>query len=348
MYRAWADGLAAFGIGTSASLDDKPIFVYQDYDSIDFENRVHDGSRLEYAFAYRKALTRKNHLALTIAHFCAKRPTSILTRAFPESHDLDLDYAEFLDDALDDAYELRQEIEKREKLWILKPSLSERADGIRIFRTLEQLQDVCEELESIRVSEEDGLLTALRHFTVQEYISNPMLLLGGRKFHLRVYVLCAGVLKVWVWREILALFAGVPYSNDSSSLEGHLTNTCFQGERATVKLLAQLSLDRVAIVAEIEQIVHDLFLAAQGEAIYFQPRPDEFEFFGVDFLVDSDSHVHLLEVNAYPDFKQTGADLQFVVGDLFKATVSEIIAPLYGIDSRHDERLHQVLGEKCS
>lgn len=336
--------MAAFGIRPDALLEDNPIFIYQDYDNIDFERRKHDGTHIEYAFAYRKALTRKMYLARTIAHYCAKRPGSILVRAFPESYDLELDYAEFLDDALDESYELRQEIEKEQRLWILKPSLGERAEGIRVFRDMSELQDVCNELENVKTHDDEGLLNLFRHFTVQEYISNPMLLLGGRKFHLRVYVLCTGDLKVWVWREILALFAGAKYSEDLSNLSGHLTNTCYQGDNAIVQLLSQLDLDQHAVIKEIEEVVRDVFLAASGETIYFQPRPDEFEFFGVDFLVDSNSHVHLLEVNAYPDFKQTGSELQFVVGDLFKATVSAIIAPLYGIKSIPDKRLHQVLG----
>ena len=37
------------------------------------------------------------------------------------------------------------------------------------------------------------------------------LLVSGRKFHIRAYVLCVGSLSVYAFSEALALFAGKPY-----------------------------------------------------------------------------------------------------------------------------------------
>lgn len=96
---------------------------------------------------------------------------------------MEVDYAEFLDDSLDDAYELRDEINKEEKLWILKPSMSDKGQGIRIFKTLDQLQEIFNSFEENDENEEDEegvdeedngiILSQLRHFIVQEYKSNP-------------------------------------------------------------------------------------------------------------------------------------------------------------------------------
>ena len=44
--------------------------------------------------------------------------------------------------------------------------------------------------------------------------------------------------------------------------------------------------------------------------VHFQPLPNAFEVFGVDFLVDAAGTAWLLEINAFPDFKQTGDDLR--------------------------------------
>lgn len=44
--------------------------------------------------------------------------------------------------------------------------------------------------------------------------------------------------------------------------------------------------------------------------------------FGLDFLVDADGKVWLLECNAFPDFGQTGADLRGVVGGFWEAVMA--------------------------
>lgn len=61
----------------------------------------------------------------------------------------------------------------------------------------------------------------------------------------------AGKLQVFVWSEMLALFADARYNRDFSDLAAHLTNTCRQSsadgsaseafrERNAVKLLSEL------------------------------------------------------------------------------------------------------------
>lgn len=76
---------------------------------------------------------------------------------------------------------------------------------------------------------------------------NPSTTDGPRKFHLRAYVLCVGGLRVYLYDEMLALFAPLAYEaprlhDDQDASEGaaqngntggpdlrrHLTNTCLQ------------------------------------------------------------------------------------------------------------------------
>ncbi len=42
---------------------------------------------------------------------------------------------------------------------------------------------------------------------LQRYIADPLLVVDGYKFHLRVYVLCVGALRVFVCDNILMLLA---------------------------------------------------------------------------------------------------------------------------------------------
>ncbi|CAN0411078.1 unnamed protein product [Pylaiella littoralis] len=51
----------------------------------------------------------------------------------------------------------------------------------------------------------------------------------------------------------------------------------------------------------------ELFRAFRGEFAVFSPLPGCFEHFGLDFMVDEDFQVWLLEANPGPDFKQVCA-----------------------------------------
>lgn len=307
-------------------------------------------------------MIRKNYLANTIAYYKAKHPESVLNRAFPDSFNLEVDYAEFLDDALDEAYDLRQEIGAGSKTWILKPAMSDRAQGIRIFKTVEGLQEIFDSFEGNSddgEQEEEGddygvVTSHLRHFVVQEYVQNP-LLVDGRKFHLRVYVLAVGAIKVYVYQNVLALFAGTKYhppDGDNVDLRGHLTNTCFQDETVddlSVRVFSDLPIGAEAkqkVMSDINAITGDLFAAAVADFVNFQPVPNSIEFFGLDFLVDENYNVSVLEVNAYPDFKQTGAELQPLVSGLFGATVDIAVAPYFTGVPTSDERLKCVYSKE--
>lgn len=327
-----------------------PIFHYGEYEDIDLDSISNENYFIP-SYIYRKALIRKHYLANTVHHYVTKNPKSILKSAVPESYQLEVDYAEFLDDSLDDAYELRDEINKEAKLWILKPSMSDKGQGIRIFKTLDQLQEIFNSFEENDENEEDEegvdeedngiILSQLRHFIVQEYKSNPLLLskYDHKKFHLRTYVVCVGDLKVFVYKNILTLFAGEPYKlpgdeDEVVSLAGHLTNTCLQENEDPLvvpfwKLQGLADNDKNIVFEQICDITKELFKAATSvDKMNFQPINNAIEIFGVDFLVNSDFSVNLLEVNSYPDFKQTGDDLKEIIYELFARVATELVDPM--------------------
>lgn len=323
--QAWTNALEPLGITVHTT---KPpgdlLFIYQDYDTYDFETR--DGeAQWVYSYIYRKAITRKNYLGSTILQYRVKRPQSILHKAWPDSFNLDVDFPEFLDDALDECWDLRQELEQNNKTWILKPALGERAHGIKLFRTQDDLQQIFDEQGSNEDEENGG---EMRQYVVQEYIANP-LLIDNRKFHLRVYCLCVGQMQVFVNTKILALFSSAQYDrNNLTDLSSHLTNTCYQGEDARVELLSSLLTEHETkdITDQICEVVNNLFEAAQGNPVNFQALPNAIEFYGLDFLVTDEKQVKLLECNAYPDFKQTGSELRHVVDDLLAETAKYVFA----------------------
>lgn len=340
------------------------VVHYGEYEDLDFDRLMNDPDYLACSYVYRKGLIRKHFLANTVAVYTAKNPSSILKTATPESYNIEVDYAEFLDEALDEAYELRCELNQNESLslderrtFILKPSMSDRGQGIRLFQTIEGLQAIFNSFEGDETDDEqdpetaadddsNGIITSqLRHFVVQDYVSNILLLPkhSNRKFHIRTYVVVSGAIKVYVFREMLALFALSAYERPSSSdsedgeipLHGHLTNTCLQGEEKdekSVDLFWQLeglsANSKEKIYQELCQVTGELFKAAVGGgSIFFQPLPNAFEIYGLDFLVTADEHIRLLEVNAYPDFKQTGDNLKSVIDNLFTSVAETVIKP---------------------
>lgn len=259
--------------------------------------------------------------------------------------------------------------EHERQWWILKPGMSDRGQGIRLFSSLEELEAVFGEFEEDESEgededEEDGrdeeivksragvadsgynketsvVTSQLRHFVAQSYI-HPPLLIHNKKFHIRAYVLAIGGLKVYVYRQMLALFAAKEYLppwEESSDLAGHLTNTCLQtGEReGSVKLFWELEKDipngqqvLETMWENVKDIVSEVWeAAARGMRVHFQTLPNAFEIFGVDFLVNADMDVFLLEVNSYPDFKQTGEELSQVIDGLFEEVVEEAVKPFF-------------------
>lgn len=59
--------------------------------------------------------------------------------------------------------------------------------------------------------------------------------------------------------------------------------------------------------------------------------PNAFEIFGVDFLVDgTEGKAWLMEINAFPDFAQTGTELkEDLVGGLFEEVVDLVVRPFF-------------------
>ncbi len=341
---------------------------------------------------------------------------------------LELDYAEFLDDALLEAYELHDSFARNEargpdggleeeavgvrEWWILKPSMSDRGQGIRLFSSEDELRAIFEEWEADSGSELDsdsiscppaaamvlkgnekeeqpkkiydenaaetnctaGVITSqLRHFVVQPYIDPPLLFpaFGNRKFHLRSYVLAVGALQVYLYGEMLALFAPLPYAPPSASPSSfdprvHLTNTCLHTSTSeanpitttssgvahtiTTPLTLFSSLPattrsnstkdwKSAAADAIALATSELFLAAaRTQGTHFQPLPNAFEVFGIDWMVDATGHVWLLEVNAFPDFAQSGDGVgKDLVQGLWKAVLGVIGKAWFGAGKAEEE-----------
>ena len=355
------------------------------YESIDFDELMqYPHNNLANSYIIRKALIRKHFLSSTVNHWIAKRPDSLLSKHVKASVEFEVDYAEFLDDALVEAWELKESWERnanltaneRKEWWILKPGMSDRGHGIRLFSSEDGLTSIFEEWdppdedevgsekqvdEDKEISKSDGIMTShLRHFVAQPYIAPPLLLpephpSANRKFHIRTYVLATGALQVYVYKQMLALFAAKEYQSPHSdgALDIHLTNTCLQtGEReGSVHAFWDLPAEadntqdwKPDAFAQICAITGEIFeAAARTMSVHFQPLPNAFEVFALDFLVDAGGTAWLLEVNAFPDFKQTGSELKQLLRGLFEGVVDVAVKTFFGLPKGDGEDMVEVL-----
>jgi hypothetical protein len=368
------------------------LLQWRQYESIDFDHLMDKpATSMANSYVIRKALIRKHYLSTTVSHWLSKHPESLLKDHVTPSVEFEVDYAEFLDDALVEAWELKESWARNQALdsdtqgkewWILKPGMSDRGQGIRLFSSDEELQEIFEEWDPPSDDEDEiasnggdeqddknGVMASqLRHFIAQPYVHPPLLMpanhaSAGRKFHIRTYVLAVGALKVYVYRPMLALFAGHTYTKPSDSerpnenLASHLTNTCLQsGEReGSVHSFWSLP-DEISglstsdwkedVYRQICSMTGEVFeAAARSMSIHFQPLPNAFEIFGLDFMVDTKGTAWLLEVNAFPDFAQTGDDLQHIVSGLFEDVVKVAVLPFFDASSSvpHESSMTQAL-----
>lgn len=376
------------------------LLQWSTYDAInhDLTHRNPDNV-LSSSYAIRKALIRKHYLARCIHSYLTKHLDSVLKDAVPRTWDLEISYADELDEMWSDQlWDLGNEIDGSSQWWILKPGMADRGMGIRLFNSKDSLYQIFEEFEEY--SEDEGqiddtsvIMSQLRHFVVQEYMPSPLLLdpnerfpsvsvsnppenLQGHKFHLRAYFVASGALQLFMYDRVLALFAAVPYvsptkredvsdaaAHGNIDLTPHLTNTSLQIDRGEegVHLLDELSgchilsgddtnrgglftpEDIENIKVQMGAVLAETFKAALEMPIHFQPLPNAFELYGVDFLV---SHAHdptaldslgnsrmfqvkLLEINSEPAIELTGRRLHRILEDLFVAIEQIAVLPFF-------------------
>lgn len=188
----------------SEATGEKPVPALQvsDYDEIDWDGlKELEDQVLVNAYPIRKvrnllhhtytllkkdfqALIRKNALHSTFHHHTSKHPSCTLLSSVPQTFSFDLAFPDELDELFaDDLYELGQALDSDEGgWWILKPAMAERGQGIRIFRTREELEAIFEEFEVSSDDEEEddegGAPTAVSMSQLRQWIIQ----VGGTAF----------------------------------------------------------------------------------------------------------------------------------------------------------------------
>lgn len=222
--------------------------------------------------------------------------------------------------------------------WIVKPNCSSRGVGVRLT----------DDMVELAAGKSEGRV-------VQKYIERP-LLVGGKKFDLRVWVLVTSwaPLVVWVFPGCLARFCSHAFSlSDLGNKYRHLTNVSVN--KSAAGLAGDITWSAEEIKQAIDAQFHEgfwdnevwpkvvrtcslAFISAQG---VIEQQDSCFELFGCDVALDSLGHPWLLEVNTSPDLRHSTPskkaitptlveDTMKIVVDIGLSTVTQELARTYG------------------
>lgn len=214
-----------------------------------------------------------------------------------------------------------EEFKKVGGVWIMKPIGSAQGKGIFLFTRLNEISEWKTDYKSLKGANQSGRgkedEKEVEAYVVQRYLQYP-LLIGGKKFDMRLYALVTSFspLKVFQYRRGFARFTNSRYSSKIEDIYNgfmHLTNVAIQktaenyDERTGGKmelqalkmyLMSRYGVERIdALFWEIQMIILRSLLAVQQVMINDKHC---FELYGYDIIIDQDLKPWLLEVNASP------------------------------------------------
>uniref|UniRef100_A0A7S0CMU2 ATP-grasp domain-containing protein n=1 Tax=Proboscia inermis TaxID=420281 RepID=A0A7S0CMU2_9STRA len=230
----------------------------------------------------------------------------------------------------------REMSNQKDQVWILKPSITNQAVGISLVRSTSQLRNAIHASDDIQKAGD---------FVLQRYI--PPLLLDGRKFHLRVFLLLTGNLTAYVAKDFLAIFSLEPYEGANlDHTRAHLTNIAHQEvlsdedqhrcmrrfdettqdmlDSGVVKTICEAEKRIESVKDRVMKIIAEMVEAVSSE-LTFSSKDNCFEIFGLDFMIDPDWNTWLLEANAEPDLSKAGERLQYLIDDMLMDTLDLVI-----------------------
>lgn len=197
-------------------------------------------------------------------------------------------------------------------MWIMKPTSRSQGKGIFIINKLAQIKKWSSQSRWAQMPLREA-------YVISRYVDNP-LLIGGKKFDLRIYVLVTSYrpLKAYQYVHGFARFCNAKYTTELNDLDNpfiHLTNVAIQKHnddynskhggkwhvrhlRLYVEQIFGLEACNRLFAAMDSLIVHSL-KAVQNVMINDRHC---FECYGYDILIDADLRPWLVEVNSYMQF----------------------------------------------
>ncbi|GBG25125.1 Tubulin polyglutamylase TTLL5 [Hondaea fermentalgiana] len=218
----------------------------------------------------------------------------------PPTYVLPVDYSLFLE-------EFRR---NPNSVWIMKPTSKARGVGIFLVTKLHQIKKWASKGNGQDV------------YVISKYIERP-LLIGGRKFDLRMYVLVTSYrpLKAFLYQDGFARFCNEKYSGSAADRDNHymhLTNVAVQKHNedynenhggkwslANLRLYLQAMYGADATARLFEELESVILVSIKAVQNVIMNERHCFECYGYDLLIDENLKVWLIEVNASPALTAT-------------------------------------------
>lgn len=267
--------------------------------------------RINHVHGLRQILWRKDALCRTVGTL-----SSVLRRAFtfdcyllPESRK-----------ALAEAISASSIWQK----WIVKPLSRGEGRGIFLASTLQEIDTMTAAAPRVH-----GVGRV-----VQPLLPNP-LLLEGRKFDLRCYVLLMSIqpLRAYYYREGLVRLAAANYGDGHGGAESWMTNTftnmkyrplselVWTFSQLDAKLNTTTVVSPRALWSTVWRAIGSMLLAAEPKFIEHLHKnlpdssgcPQCFQLLGVDVIVDNNVNAKVIEVNGLPSMKHSDSAKEYTM-----------------------------------
>ncbi|CAH0394240.1 unnamed protein product [Bemisia tabaci] len=321
--------------------------------SVDSGYRLHDNQCINH-FPNHYELTRKDLMVKNIKRYRKDleregHPTAIRSKQgrythldiIPITYILPADYNMFVEEFRKNPH----------STWIIKPSGKSQGAGIFLINKLSKLKRWSKESKP-PFHPQNGK----ESHVISRYIENP-LLIGGKKFDLRMYVLVTiyRPLKAYLYKHGFCRFCAVRYDNNNhQDLENvfvHLTNNAIQknGEDYNNVHSGKLNMESLKLYLETTYgksrtdflffnikwlIIHSL------KAVSSVIANDRhcFECYGYDIIIDEELKPWLIEVNASPSLTFTTAHDRILKSKLIDDILSIVVPPDGIPDARWSKR----------
>lgn len=228
--------------------------------------------------------------------------------------------------------------------WIAKPSCKSQGQGIFLVKKLNQLKKWASSSKLPFQS-----IANRENYVISRYIDNP-LLVGGKKFDLRIYVLvtCYRPLKAYLYQQGFGRFCTEKYTSDLAKLDDmviHITNVAYQkhSEGYNDKHGGKWNINNLRLYLEMtrgkektekcfNEMINTIRVSLKAVQSVITNDKHCFEMYGYDILIDANLKPWLIEVNASPSLTTTTESDKNLKMLLLQDTFNIVVPPDWGTD----------------